>query len=343
MSLTIAVLDADTMVESTSGARKSCLQSGSLDDWASRVQREGRVSHEYTLDRVVHMKSQVDMEHEYLLVHARSPSGNTIVLGVDRNASGDEPTASSRSLDVNLKPGCPNPHPDKQSAFDWVEVSPNGTTEHVTSKHGSSFILSTLTFPDTPNATPSPTLTHLSVLLQVVRREFPDYALLEHQCYWFARTIFLALLMLFHGVEEPHPENHMLQATLRGAHVSLYEASSTAIQNALQLPLFDFPILIVPASLFAVYSAVKLYGGHPVEDARSRSTICDEKIGKHRIPQKFRRAWREFVLSESSARPSDQTNPPFERLENDDYDHEQKPGSHQALPSLREVLYGASK
>ncbi|KAA1468937.1 hypothetical protein DENSPDRAFT_834437 [Dentipellis sp. KUC8613] len=300
------------MVESTSDTGKSYLHSGSLEDWASRVQRDGRVSHKYTLHRVVHMKAQTDMEHEFLLIHAVSPSGNTVVLGVDRNASGDEPTpASSRSpsrLDVNLKPGCPNPHPDKQSAFDWVEVSSNGTTEHITSKHGPSIVLSTLTFPDDANVALSPTLTHLSVLLQVVRREFPDYALLEHQCYWFARTIFLALLRLFHGVEEPHPENHILQATFRGAHVSLYEASMTAIQNALQLPLFDFPILVIPASLFAVYSTVKLYGGHPVEDARSRSAICDEKIENHRIPQKFRRAWRGFVLSETPPRSSGRIN-----------------------------------
>jgi hypothetical protein len=50
--------------------------------------------------------------------------------------------------------------------------------------------------------------------------------------------------------------------TWRGVHVSLYSAGRTALQNMLLLPLIEFPILIVPAGLFAVYSAVRLYDGN---------------------------------------------------------------------------------
>jgi hypothetical protein len=41
----------------------------------------------------------------------------------------------------------------------------------------------------------------------------------------------------------------------------------------LLLPLVDFPALIVPAGLFALYSAVKLYDGNVVGDEVDRRRI----------------------------------------------------------------------
>jgi hypothetical protein len=44
----------------------------------------------------------------------------------------------------------------------------------------------------------------------------------------------------------------------------------------LLLPLAEFPALIVPAGLFAVYSAVNLYDGNVVENEVDRRRIrCD--------------------------------------------------------------------
>jgi hypothetical protein len=77
---------------------------------------------------------------------------------------------------------------------------------------------------------------------------------------------------LFGGVET-ELEGGRRAATWRGVHVSLYSAGREALQNMLLLPLFEFPALIVPAGLFAVYSAVKLYDGNVVGGEVDRRRI----------------------------------------------------------------------
>ena len=62
-------------------------------------------------------------------------------------------------------------------------------------------------------------------------------------------------------------------ATWRGVHVSLYSAGRAALQNMLLLPLIEFPALIVPAGLFAAYTAVKLYDGNVVGSEVDRRRI----------------------------------------------------------------------
>jgi len=100
---------------------------------------------------------------------------------------------------------------------------------------------------------------------------------------------------LFGGVEMELEEGKRA-ATWRGVHVSLYSAGRTALQNMLLLPLVEFPVLIVPAGFFAVYSAVKLYDGNAVVSEVDRRRISDEKIKQHVIPNLYRAAWRSFVL-----------------------------------------------
>ena len=82
----------------------------------------------------------------------------------------------------------------------------------------------------------------------------------------------LALIDLFGGVET-ELEKDKRAATWRGVHVSLYSAGRTALQNMLLLPLVEFPALIVPAGLFAVYSAMKLYDGNVVASEVDRQRI----------------------------------------------------------------------
>jgi hypothetical protein len=77
---------------------------------------------------------------------------------------------------------------------------------------------------------------------------------------------------LFGGVEMELEEGKRA-ATWRGVHVSLYSAGRTALQNMLLLPLVEFPVLIVPAGFFAVYSAVKLYDGNAVVSEVDRRRI----------------------------------------------------------------------
>jgi hypothetical protein len=168
-------------------------------------------------------------------------------------------------------------------AYDGVQVSHDGTPAPILAQHGPSVPLLTITFPSTsrpPSASSSsggsntgrPSLLHLSVLLLTIRTHFPSYALLQYQCYFFARVTCLALMDLFGGVET-ELEDGRRAATWRGVHVSLYSAGRAALQNMLLLPLVEFPALIVPAGLFAVYSAVKLYEGNVVGSGVDRRRI----------------------------------------------------------------------
>jgi len=70
----------------------------------------------------------------------------------------------------------------------------------------------------------------------------------------------------------------------------------------LLLPLAEFPVLIVPAGLFAAYSAVKLYDGNVVESDVDRRRISDEKIREHAILPKYHTAWRTFVRDSERSR-----------------------------------------
>ena len=176
-------------------------------------------------------------------------------------------------------------------AYDGVQVSHDGTPAPILAQHGSCVPLYTITFSSTsPPLTAStsistsastssnsdarrpPSLLHLSVLLLTIRTHFPSYALFQYQCYFFARVTSLALMDLFGGVETELEEGKRA-ATWRGVHVSLYSAGRTALQNMLLLPLVEFPALIVPAGLFAVYSAVKLYDGNVVASEVDRRRI----------------------------------------------------------------------
>jgi hypothetical protein len=271
-----------------------------LDTWAASIQRLPSGAKQCLLEQVVHYKALSDMEHEFLVVYAtHRPSGSKIVLGVDRNAqdlaSKQAPVvspdtaqpstiaSSARYLNTLMYVKSPPSSASSSSeesphlAYDGVQVSHDGTPEPILALHGPSTPLLTITFPPTTTSSSSsdaerPTLLHLSILLLTIRTNFPSYALLEHQCYFFARVTCLALVDLFGGVESELEEGRRA-ATWRGVHVSLYSAGRAALQNMLLLPLVEFPALIVPAGLFAVYSAVKLYDGNVVASEVDRRRI----------------------------------------------------------------------
>jgi len=217
---------------------------------------------------------------------------------------GSQPTPSSSPNEDERTPASEpfGQHPAR--AYDGVQVSHDGTPEPILAHHGPSVPLSTISFTSSHSSSTSegssadpsrPSLLHLSVLLLAIRTHFPSYELLQYQCYFFARATCLALVDLFGGTETEHEEGRRA-ATWRGVHVSLYSAGRAALQNMLLLPLAEFPALIVPAGLFAVYSAVKLYDGNVVESEVDRRRISDEKIREHAIPHKYRIAWRSFVV-----------------------------------------------
>ena len=266
-----------------------------LDTWATAIQRIPSEAKMCLIEQVVHYKALSDMEHEFLVVHASHPSGSKVVLGVDRNADvltatqqhtpteeAAETAGPSSSLRSSarylstLMSFCPSPpslpeassHP--QPAYDSVQISHDASPAPIIAQHGPSVPLSTVTF--SSESTQRPSLLHLSVLLLTIRIHFPSYALLQYQCYFFARATCLALVDIFGGAEVQHEEGQKA-ATWRGVHVSLYSAGRAALQNMMLLPLAEFPVLIVPAGLFAAYSAVKLYDGNVVESDVDRRRI----------------------------------------------------------------------
>jgi hypothetical protein len=193
--------------------------------------------------------------------------------------------ASSSSDEPAGKSPCP--------AYDSVYVSHDGTPEPILAQHGPSVPLSTISFASPSSSScsltpavkgtrererecqqhrPRPSLLHFTILLLTIRTHFPSYALLQYQCYFFARATCLVLIDHFGGVETEHAEGRRT-ATWRGVHVSLYSAGRAALQNMLLLPLAEFPALIVPAGLFAAYSAVKLYDGNGVDSEVDRRRI----------------------------------------------------------------------
>ncbi len=275
------------------------LYTAPLEEWVTAIQRVPSEAEGCLIEQVVHYKALSDMEHEFLVVHACHPSGAKVVLGVDRNAdvltaaqqaSTDASSESSWSVSSSARyistfmrscPPPPSPNASPQPAYDSVQVSHDATPAPILAQHGPSVPLSAVSFPlascpaaageQTGHGT-RPSLLHLSVLLLTIRTHFPSYALLQYQCYFFARATYLALVDLFDGVEEQH-EGGQRAATWRGVHISLYSAGRAALQNMLLLPLAEFPVLIVPAGLFAVYSAVKLYDGNVVESEMDRRRI----------------------------------------------------------------------
>ena len=274
-----------------------------LDAWATAIQRVPSEAKRCLIEQVVHYKALSDMEHEFLVVHASHPSGLKVVLGVDRNAdvltaaqqhahtenadaagpsssSSSSSASSSRYLSTLMQyctPSASLPSASsspQQPAYDSVQVSHDATPASILAQHGPSVPLSTVSFsPEPPGCTTRrPSLLHLSVLLLTIRTHFPSYALLQYQCYFFARATCIALVDIFGGTEVQHEEGQRA-ATWRGVHVSLYSAGRAALQNMMLLPLAEFPVLIVPAGLFAAYSAVKLYDGNVVENEVDRRRI----------------------------------------------------------------------
>jgi hypothetical protein len=220
-----------------------------------------------------------------------SLSSSARYLGTLITSFSSQPSSSDE--DENEEGSSSSPRP----AYDGVQVSHDGTPAPILAHNGRSVALSTITFTSShasqsqsPTRTVSassqedpepshhrPSLLHLSVLLLAIRTHFPSYALLQYQCYFFARAACLSLIDLFRGTETELEEGRRA-STWRGVHVSLYSAGRAALQNMLLLPLAEFPALIVPAGLFAVYSAVKLYDGNVVENEVDRRRIRCEFI-----------------------------------------------------------------
>ena len=155
---------------------------------------------------------------------------NTLVCAISQSLSSEEEVSS-------------------HLAYDGVQVSHDGTPAPILAQHGPCVPLYTIIFssaspltaPSSTSSTSSnsdarrlPSLLNLSVLLVTIRTSFPSYALLQYQCYFFARATCLALMDLFGGVVTDLEEGKRV-ATWRGVHVSQYSAGCTALMEMLSL------------------------------------------------------------------------------------------------------------
>jgi hypothetical protein len=237
----------------------------------------------------------VDRNAQDLATSASKQKSGSASQDTDTTQPPNVASSSARYLNTLVWAKSPPPSSSSSSseeesshlAYDGVQVSHDGTPAPILAQHGPCVPLYAITFSSTSPLTAStststtssnsdarrpPSLLHLSVLLLTIRTHFPSYALFQYQCYFFARVTSLALMDLFGGVETELEEGKRA-ATWRGVHVSLYSAGRTALENMLLLPLVEFPALIVPAGLFAVYSAVKLYDGNVVASEVERRRI----------------------------------------------------------------------
>ncbi|KAI0305993.1 hypothetical protein B0F90DRAFT_951762 [Multifurca ochricompacta] len=262
------------------------------------------------------------MEHEFLVVHACHPSGSKIVLGVDRNAealptvrqtSESEATpstslaSSAKYLDTLIRFGSPSSSSDtssQQPAYDGVQVSHDATPAPVLAQHGPSVPLSTVSFTSCATATgemecPRPSLLHLTILLFTIRSHFPSYALLQYQCYFFARATCLALLDLFGGAETVHEEGGRRR---RGAGCTylFIQRDAPHCRICCCSHLWNSPHLSFLPVVCSVQHCEAIQwecGG----ERDGQAEISDEKIREYAIPLKYSTAWRSFKLDGSKA------------------------------------------
>jgi hypothetical protein len=193
---------------------------------------------------------------------------------------------SSPSPSSSSKPVGTSPRP----AIDAVQVSHDGTPDPILVQHGRSIPLSTIFFTPSPDAAekqerPRPSLLDLSIILLAIHDNFPSYALLQHQCYFFARETCLTLIELYGGVETVHSEGRRAE-TWCGVHVSFWSAAS-AVSAALPiillasfLPTYTFTI---PAGLLVMYEAVEFYEELGVQRASDRLKIKNFTCRLHSI------------------------------------------------------------
>jgi hypothetical protein len=159
------------------------------------------------VESIEFMKSTQSMQHEYLLIRVRHPrSARLAVFMVDRCPSSKLPIGR---LIPSQSGGSSSPPP---VASDNVTISAGDDERKITvDKHGTSEILSTLTFPSL-----RPSVLDLSTLLEVVNSHAPFYTLDEYQCYWFAGATFDVIKLEFEATETRNTTGKLERASFRG-------------------------------------------------------------------------------------------------------------------------------
>jgi hypothetical protein len=168
-----------------------------IQDWAHRIQNLGDKAACCFVESAEYCKCTEDSLHEFLIVCIRhQPTGHKTYLAVNRSprSSLDVPRSSSEELVHTVKMISSSPVP----AFDTVTVSHDGTVECITPPKGTFDVIAAMTF-----AQPEPpTVIFFATLAEVVSAHQPSYQLIEHQCYWFAFSIWQVMAEHATRVEE---------------------------------------------------------------------------------------------------------------------------------------------
>jgi hypothetical protein len=145
-----------------------------LNTWAAAIQRVPLDAQNCLIDWVMHAKAQSSMEHEFLLVAARSivPAPKSCWASIATLSVPPSPPRAQHPQPViaqlSLFP---------REAYDSVQVSHDGTPAPILQQHGRSVPLSFITFARTAAATARsdddadprrPSLLHLSILLLTI-------------------------------------------------------------------------------------------------------------------------------------------------------------------------------
>ncbi|KAG2064124.1 hypothetical protein BDR04DRAFT_1110556, partial [Suillus decipiens] len=181
----------------------------SVTDWRTVISNN-ELSKQCQLEKVIYCKCIEGKEHEFLLFHFRHPTQENAeaVLVSDRipedrdtnnntdNNNNNNNRNSGSSSSRRMQSSCiVSPSVGVTPACDSVFTTPNSIARvptHLTKIYGKFNQLTELQF-----TSARPSAEQLSMLLCVMHRHSPAYDLYEHQCYWYAHTIWKVLKKTF--------------------------------------------------------------------------------------------------------------------------------------------------
>ncbi|KAG2115623.1 hypothetical protein DEU56DRAFT_895932 [Suillus clintonianus] len=157
------------------------------------------ISSRCQLDRMVYCKCTGDKEHEFLLLHFRHPIQQHAVsiLVIDRVPLRTDHTQNNNGSSKQLRQSSSivSPPVYPSSTYDSVFTTPSkgAIQSYLHNTYGPYKKLIDLEF----SASARPSAIQVTMLLSALNKHSPLYDLYQHQCYWYAHTVWEALKKLF--------------------------------------------------------------------------------------------------------------------------------------------------
>lgn len=163
--------------------------------WATSLLELDHATDACYIDQIEYGKCKGEKHHEFLLIHiVHLGTGARAKVRIDRAAKRTESEISSSNGSRHSSEICSS----TALAYDKAVIVGDGRgAVDITRKMEPFDLLSKVTYP-----TRQPTLTDLSTLLIVVHEHAPNYDVVDHQCYWFAHTVWQVLCGPAYGAVE---------------------------------------------------------------------------------------------------------------------------------------------